>query len=113
VGASRIARDITERKRAEEERAGLLFREQAARAEAEAANRLKDEFLAIVSHEVRTPLNAIVGWIQMLRSGKLNDEQIEKALETIDRNAASQGAIITELLDTSAARRICPSGRWP
>jgi two-component system CheB/CheR fusion protein len=101
VGASRIARDITERKRAEEERAALLLREQATRAEAEAANRLKDEFLAIVSHEVRTPLNAIVGWIQMLRSGKLNDDQIAKALETIDRNAASQGTIITELLDTS------------
>jgi two-component system CheB/CheR fusion protein len=101
VGASRIARDITARKRAEKEMAELLISEQHARAEAEAANRLKDEFLAIVSHEVRTPLNAITGWIQMLRSGKLNQEQVNKALETIDRNAASQAEIIAELLDTS------------
>ncbi len=101
VGASRIARDITARKRAEAELAALLVSEQHARADAEAANRLKDEFLAIVSHEVRTPLNAIVGWIHLLRSGKLNQEQVTKALETIDRNAASQAEIISELLDTS------------
>ena len=101
VGGSRIARDITERKRAEQELAALLASEHAARADAEAANRLKDEFLAIVSHEVRTPLNAIVGWVQMLKSGNLNQEQAEKALEVIDRNAASQGEIIAELLDTS------------
>src|SRR5438046_100748 len=69
VGGSRIARDITERKRAEQELAGLLASEHAARADAETANRLKDEFLATVSHEVRTPLNAIVGWVQMLKSG--------------------------------------------
>ena len=101
VGASRIARDITARKQAEAELAALLVSEQHARANAETANRLKDEFLAVVSHEVRTPLNAIVGWVQMLRSGKLNQEQIAKALETIDRNAASQAEIIAELLDTS------------
>ena len=101
IGASKIARDISARKRAEEERAELLVREQNARAEAEAANRLKDEFLAIVSHEVRTPLNAIVGWIQMLRSGKLDEEHRAKALESIDRNAALQATIITELLETS------------
>jgi CheY-like chemotaxis protein/two-component sensor histidine kinase len=81
--------------------AELLISEQRARAEAETANRLKDEFLAIVSHEVRTPLNAITGWVQMLRSGKLSPEQVNKALETIDRNAASQAQIIAELLDTS------------
>jgi two-component system CheB/CheR fusion protein len=101
AGASRIARDITERKRAEEELTNLLRSERAAREEAHAANHLKDEFLAIVSHEVRTPLNAIVGWIQLLRSGKLSSEQVEKALETIDRNAAVQAEIIEELMDTS------------
>jgi two-component system, chemotaxis family, CheB/CheR fusion protein len=101
VGASRIARDITARKRAEKELADLLISEQHARTNAEAANKLKDEFLAIVSHEIRTPLNAIVGWVQILRSGKLNQEQVNKALETIDRNAASQTEIIAELLDTS------------
>ncbi len=101
VGGSRIARDITERKRVEQELAALLASEHAARADAETANRLKDEFLAIVSHEVRTPLNAIVGWVQLLKSGKLNQEQAAKALDVIDRNAASQGQIIAELLDTS------------
>ena len=101
IGISKIARDISARKRAEQERADLLLREQNARAEAEAANRLKDEFLAIVSHEVRTPLNSIVGWIQMLRSGKMDEEHTAKALESIDRNAALQGTIITELLETS------------
>jgi two-component system CheB/CheR fusion protein len=101
IGASKIARDISARKRAEQERAELLLREQNARAEAEAANRLKDEFLAVVSHEVRTPLNSIVGWIQMVRSGKLDEEHTAKALESIDRNAALQGTIITELLETS------------
>ena len=101
IGASEIARDISARKRAEEERAELLLREQNARAEAEAANRLKDEFLAIVSHEVRTPLNAIAGWVQMLRSGKLDEEHTAQALESIDRNTALQATIITELLETS------------
>ena len=101
IGASRIARDITERKRAAEEMEILLRREQDAREEAQAANHLKDEFLAIVSHEVRTPLNAIVGWMQLLRSGKLTSEQVEKALDTIDRNAAAQAEIIEELMDTS------------
>jgi two-component system CheB/CheR fusion protein len=101
IGASKIARDISARKRVEEERAAMLLREQNARAEAEAANRLKDEFLAIVSHEVRTPLNSITGWVQMLRSGKLDEEHAAKALESIERNAALQGTIITELLETS------------
>ncbi|HUS12160.1 MAG TPA: CheR family methyltransferase, partial [Pyrinomonadaceae bacterium] len=101
VGASKIAHDISARKRAEEERVALLLREQNARAEAEAANRLKDEFLAIVSHEVRTPLTSIVGWIHLLRSGRLDEEHIAKGLEAIDRNAALQGIIINELLETS------------
>jgi CheY-like chemotaxis protein/two-component sensor histidine kinase len=81
--------------------AALFHSEHEAREAAQAANHLKDEFLAIVSHEVRSPLNAIVGWIQLLRSGKLFSEQVAKALETIDRNAALQTEIIAELMDTS------------
>jgi two-component system CheB/CheR fusion protein len=102
VGASRIARDITERKRAEDERAALLLREQAARGQAEAANRVKDEFLAMVSHELRTPLNAIVGWTHLLKRGKLNQSESERAIQTIARNATAQAAIIDELLDVSS-----------
>ena len=90
-----------ERKRAEQEREQLLLREQAARAEAEAANRAKDEFLATVSHELRTPLNAILGWARMLRTTRLNEATIARALETIERNAKAQAQLIEDLLDVS------------
>lgn len=103
-----IKRDITERKqahdalrRSEAELAQLLLRERAARAEAEQANRLKDEFLATVSHELRTPLNAIMGWSRMLRSGKLDAESCDHALEVVERNALVQKQIIEDILDVS------------
>lgn len=76
-------------------------RERIARQQAEDANRLKDEFLATVSHEIRTPLAAISGWIHMLRSGVLDAEDAEKAMETIDRNARAQSRLIDDLLDVS------------
>ncbi len=90
-----------ERDRALEERAQLLAREQAARAEAEAANRGKDEFLAVLSHELRTPLNAMLGWVRMLRSGRLDAVQVEHGLEVIDRNTTLQARLINDLLDVS------------
>jgi PAS domain S-box-containing protein len=93
--------DIQDRKRAEAEREELLGREREARAEAEEANRLKDEFLATVSHELRTPLTAILGWAHMLRGGQLEGEGAGKALETIERNARSQAQLIEDLLDVS------------
>ena len=95
-----VQRDITERKCAEEDRAQLLC-EQTARTEAEVANRTKDEFLAIVSHELRSPLNAILGWSQLLRSRKFDEQKTNKALETIERNAQAQAQIIEDLLDIS------------
>ena len=101
VGASKIARDITERKRDEEEREQLLAREQAARAEAESANRTKDEFLATVSHELRTPLNAIMGWSHLLRRGSMDEAATARAAETIERNAKSQAQLIEDILDVS------------
>ncbi len=100
-GFSKIMQDITERKLAEEERNQLLLREQAARAQAEAANRSKDDFLAIVSHELRTPMTAILGWAGMLQTGMLDEDRVSDAIETIERNANSQMQLIEELLDIS------------
>jgi signal transduction histidine kinase/DNA-binding response OmpR family regulator len=99
--ASELQMEITERKQAEEERAQLLVREQAARAEAEQANRTKDEFLATLSHELRTPLSAILGWSHLVRTGKLDEPQMARAFETIERNARSQSQLIDDLLDVS------------
>jgi signal transduction histidine kinase len=76
-------------------------RARAARQEAEAANAAKDQFLAMVSHELRTPLSAITGWVGMLRSGSLTPDRVQKALETIDRNARVQVQLIDDLLDVS------------
>jgi PAS domain S-box-containing protein len=101
VGASKVARDITDRIRSERERERLLVSEKEARQEAEDANRLKDEFLAVVSHELRSPLNAITGWASLMRSGKLDQEQTARALETILRNAEAQNQLIGDLLDVS------------
>ncbi|MGB3758941.1 MAG: PAS domain S-box protein [Rivularia sp. (in: cyanobacteria)] len=93
--------DITERKRIEKERAQLLISEQEAREQAEAANRAKDEFVAMVSHDLRSPLNAILGWSRILQQ-KGNDEVIRnRATEIIERNAKTQDALIEDLLDIS------------
>jgi PAS domain S-box-containing protein len=101
IGASKIARDITDRKLAESERATMLAREQAARAEAEAASRSKDEFLAVLSHELRTPLNAIFGWARMMQGGTLEPAVTARAVEAILRNAEAQARLVEDLLDVS------------
>ncbi|HZH35558.1 MAG TPA: ATP-binding protein, partial [Pyrinomonadaceae bacterium] len=90
-----------QRKRVELERESLLMREKALREQAETASRLKDEFLATVSHELRTPLNSILGWCQMIQTGRLEDTDQNRALETIHRNARAQAQLIDDLLDTS------------
>jgi signal transduction histidine kinase/ActR/RegA family two-component response regulator len=93
-------RDITDRKRAEEARAQLI-KEQVARAKAEEASRMKDEFLATVSHELRAPLNIICGWVGLLRDSDFDQASMAKALTTIERNAKLQAQLIEDLLDIS------------
>lgn len=113
IGYVGTVEDISDRKQAEEERTKLL-REQAAVKEAEAANRMKDEFLATLSHELRTPLNSILGWSKLLRNRKLDEKTTARALETIERNALSQEQLIEDILDVSRiihgklSLNICP-----
>jgi PAS domain S-box-containing protein len=92
--------DITERKRVEAATAQII-REQAARQEAETANRMKDEFIAILSHELRTPLNAILGWSHLLQSRDLDADKTKYAIDTIERNANTQKQLIEDILDVS------------
>jgi signal transduction histidine kinase len=75
--------------------------ERQAREQAEAANRIKDEFLAMLSHELRGPLNAISGWVRMLRSGMVPPDGTERALATIERNTIAQSQLVEDLLDVS------------
>ncbi len=103
IGSSEIARDITAEIRAWEERTRLLERERLAREEAEAANRLKDEFLATLSHELRNPLNVVIGYSELLRrgEGKDNNGFVGHAAEVIRRNALAQSQLVSDLLDLS------------
>jgi PAS domain S-box-containing protein len=95
--------DITDRRRAEEERVQLRS-EQDKRREAEAANDAKDQFLALLSHELRTPVNAVMGWSQLLTKGNLDDRAREKAVTAIYRNALIQTRLVADLLDASRIR---------
>jgi PAS domain S-box-containing protein len=93
--------DITERRQLEAERERLLAEEQEARAQAEAATRAKDEFLAVVSHELRSPLNAILGYSRLLRTQRRNDPEIAQITNIIERNGRMQIQLIEDLLDTA------------
>ncbi|MBA4107980.1 MAG: hypothetical protein C0487_00075 [Leptothrix sp. (in: Bacteria)] len=100
-----IAEDITERKQAEIQREQMLQREQLARKEAEALALSKDEFLSVVTHELRSPLNALRGWAHVLRrAGELSALQ-EKALDAIDRNTQAQARLVDDLLDSQRILR--------
>jgi PAS domain S-box-containing protein len=96
-----LAEDIARRAAIAIDNARLYQETQQARAQAETANRIKDEFLAVLSHELRTPLNPILGWAKLLRTRKFDEATRIRALETIERNAKLQTQLIGDLLDVS------------
>lgn len=96
-----VVRQITEQKAAEQDLAAVYDREKRARDEAEDANRAKDFFLAFVSHELRSPLNAILGWSKILLTKKVDEETQRDALETIERSARAQAQLINDLVDSA------------
>jgi signal transduction histidine kinase len=100
-----LHRDLEQRSRVAEERAELLRREQDARSQAETANRLKDDFLATLSHELRNPLHAVVGWLQIIRHRPDDVALRVRAMETVERNARALQRMIEDLLDASRASR--------
>jgi len=102
IGLIGIATDISERKEAQRKLEQLVVAEQRLRAEAERANRAKDEFLAIVSHELRSPLNALRGWSHLMLTGQPAERAlVERAAKAIKRNVDHQTRLIDDLLDTS------------
>src|SRR5688572_10227586 len=96
-----LSRYISELQRSEEARGQLLVRAERARSEAEAANRIKDEFLATLSHELRTPLTSLLGWSSVLREARRDEKVLSQGLDAIDRNARVQAQLIDDLLDVS------------
>ena len=99
------SRDITDRKQVEIEGDRILQLKQAALAESERVNRIKDEFLAVLSHELRSPLNPILGWTKLLQTRKLDESKTRSALATIERNAKAQAQLIDDLLDMAGVLR--------
>lgn len=97
-----VIEDITNRKRAEEERRELLESERAARVEAERLLHMKDEFLATLSHELRTPLSAILGWAQVIASKPEEAQSVREGVAVIERNTRLQMQLVSDLLDMSS-----------
>jgi len=96
-----IALDVSERFELEARRLEVLEREQAARASAERHSRTKDDFVAVLSHELRNPLNAIGGWVHVLKTGNRSPDLVEKGLTAIDRSVKAQARLISDILDVS------------
>jgi PAS domain S-box-containing protein len=101
IGTVTVIEDVSERIAAERELRSQIEASDRARGLAEEAVRVKDEFIATLSHEMRTPLNAVIGWTQILRSGSLKPERMARALEVIERNSMAQIRLIDDMLDTA------------
>jgi PAS domain S-box-containing protein len=105
VGLIQTFRDVSHRKTRDAERDALLERERVARAAADAANRLKDEFLATLSHELRTPATGILGWVRLLKAGRMDHTRTRHALEALERSARAQAMLLDDLVDMSGIVR--------
>jgi signal transduction histidine kinase len=101
VGASKVARDVSERRRLDDYRNALLAQERQARAASEGLIRAKDQLLATISHELRTPLNAIFGWARLLERSELDARSRQRAVSAIVSGAAAQSRLVDDLLDLS------------
>jgi PAS domain S-box-containing protein len=101
TGAINCFYDVTERKNFERERETLLANERASRMEAEEANRSKDIFLATLSHEVRTPLNAMLGWATILQKKQCTEQEVREGAEVIARNCRAQAQLLEDVLEVS------------
>ncbi len=101
LGTVLVFRDATQARETERMRESLLTREQQARQDAEQMSQSKDEFVAMISHELRAPLNAIYGWVQLLQGGTLDAAQQKRAIEVIERSTRAQTQLIDDLLDMS------------
>src|ERR1700691_5596992 len=101
TGAINCFYDVTERRNFERERETLLANERASRMEAEEANRSKDIFLATLSHEVRTPLNAMLGWATILRKKQCTEQEVREGAEVIARNCRAQAQLLDDVLEVS------------
>jgi PAS domain S-box-containing protein len=101
IGVIRTFRDVSQRAAIEAQREALLQSERRAREAADEANRMKDEFLAMLSHELRTPATAVLGWTRLLKTGRMDEAGARKALDALERSAQAQEAVLNDLLDMS------------
>ncbi|NJK58005.1 MAG: PAS domain-containing protein [Pleurocapsa sp. SU_5_0] len=99
LGINITVLEITDRKQAEQERDRILAEAQSAREAAEQANRDKDEFVAVVAHELRSPINSVAGWMQLLRTRQFDQATINRAYDAIERGTQTQVQLIEDLLD--------------